>query len=454
LLVKLRSNPGLWECPIPNKAFLFSFLAITAFLFPFQALAGDEIETSGRLRLDENLFLHSQLSPVSQSQTNLTLEYERKSLLSENWRFLFEPRLHLSSVPHSVDTPIDGDFRDTSLEGKTHNLHIQVGSFIKQWEGTDGANPMDIATVKSYRDPINSESLGSWGVSLSGGEASLINWEAFYVPYQTTSRLPGENSPWLPRKTNLPLESDNEQLLIPPNPTYEVQDHDEINDALKNNFGARLQTHLDNWDFALAGFEGAAQIPILQPIIQGTLIQTNPKTVIQMDNPIRLRPVEYRRRTIAGSVVSTKDSWVFRLAARHDQPIGNDPLLPSWSDQIVGGIEKTVTIFDQSVIFSLLYSHELQSDSAEQGVIANPDPYQRALLLGTRWPVREDLILFAGVLKDTRNDSFMTRWNLQKKLGDHLSWEGNLDWNQGPADTLFGIWQDQSRATLSTVYQF
>lgn len=429
-------------------------LTITAFLLSLSTFASDETEISGRLRLDEILFLHPQLSPVSQSQTNLTFEFESKNLLSKNWRFLFEPRLHLSPVPHLADSAIDGDFRDTYLEGKAQNQHIQLGSFIKQWEGTDGANPMDIATMKSYRDPINSESLGSWGISFSGDNENLVSWEAFYVPYQTTSRLPGENSPWLPRKTDLPLGSDNEQLLISQNPTYQIQAHDEINDALKNNFGARLQMHLDNWDFALAGFEGAAQIPILQPIIQGTLIQTSPKTIVQMDNPIRIRPVEYRRRTIAGSVVSTKDSWVFRLAARHDQPLGNDPLLPSWSDQIVGGIEKTFTILDENVIFSLLYSHELQADSTDQGVIANPDPYQRALLFGMRWPWREDLILFAGVLKDTRNDSFITRWNLQKKLGDHLSLEGNVDWNQGSADTLFGIWQDQSRATFSTTYQF
>lgn len=406
------------------------------------------------MRLDEDLFLHSQQSPVSQSQTNLTLEFESKSLLSENWRLLFEPRLHLSSVPRLVDTSIDGDFRDTYLEHKNKDVHIQVGSFVKQWEGTDGVNPMDIATMKSYRDPLNSESLGSWGISFSGDNGSMINWEAFYVPDQTTSRLPGDNSPWLPRKTSLPLESENEQLLIPQNPTYDVQAHDKINDALKNNFGARLQMHLENWDFSLAGFEGAAQIPILQPIINGTLIQTSPKTIVQMNNPIQIRPVEYRRRTVAGSATATQDSWVFRLAARHDQPLGDDPLLPSWSDQIVGGIEKTITLFDQSVIFSLLYSHELQSTSAEQGVIANPDPYQRALLLGMRWPVRDDLILFAGVLKDTRNNSFLTRWNLHKKLSDHWALEGNVDWNQGSPDTLFGIWEDQSRASLSTVLQF
>jgi hypothetical protein len=204
----------------------------------------------------------------------------------------------------------------------------------------------------------------------------------------------------------------------------------------------------------VAGFEGASQTPILQPIIQGQLVQINPKLIIQMDNPIQIQAINYRRRTVAAAVTSTQESWVYRLAAKHDQPLGDNSLLPSWMDQIVGGIEKTVSLGGQNVIFSVLYSHETQSSAVQSGIIANPDPFWRSFLLGMRYPLKDDLVLFVGGVKSTLNSSFLARVNLHQNLSAHWGIEGNLDWNQGPADSLFGVWQDQSRLRLSTVYQF
>lgn len=415
----------------------------------------DEGESSGRLRLDEDLFLHSQKDPVEQTNSNLTFEYEYKKSLSENWRVLFEPRIHASSDPKIVNTNFDGDFRDSLVETKRGNVHLQAGSFIKEWEGTDGTNPMDIATMKSYKDPMNSESLGSWGISASGSNSSSsFNWEVFYVPSQTQPRLPGDNSPWLPRSTTLPLAADNEELLIPNNPEYQILSPKELNSAMENNYGGRLQFHGESWDLSLAGFEGASQTPILQPIIQGQLVQISPKTIVQMDNPIQIQTINYRRRTVAAAITSTHDSWVYRLAGKHEQPLGDSPLLPSWTDQVVGGVEKTVTLGGQNVIFSVLYSYETESSAIQPGIIPNPDPFWRSFLLGMRYPLRDDLVLFVGGVKSTLNSSFLARLNLHKNLGAHWGLEANLDWNQGPADSLFGVWQDQSRLRLSTVYQF
>ncbi|MGZ3723779.1 MAG: hypothetical protein ACXVA9_12640 [Bdellovibrionales bacterium] len=410
-------------------------------------------EFSGRIRGEEQYFIEKQYGSASQAESSVQVELEEKQALGETWKFRLEPRVRFSTLTHPVDVPTDGDFRDTFAEKNFGFMRVQAGSFIKAWEGTDGLNPMDIASVHSLRDPLNAESIGSVGLAAIANVSESVSVDALYVPWQTPVRLPGNNSPWWPQRTSLPLESGKMKLLVPDAPEYDVPHHDSLNNALKDNYGARVQVHYSSWDFSVGAFEGAAQIPIFQPIISGNAIQTSPKLIVQMNNPIVVQPIEYRRRTISTSVVKTEQSWIFRLAARYDKPMGDDSRLPGHSEQAVAGVEKTFSVSNQTMIALVQFAYERKADVA-QSVLNTPDPFERAILLGLRLPYSDDLLFFVSGLMDVKKSSSLARFNVQKKLGGHFSVDGTVEWIRGSEETLLGQWKTQSRAFLMGTYQF
>lgn len=420
-----------------------------ALLFCSSTAAAD---IAGRLRFEGQSFQQPPSPSLPQEEGSVEFELEAAHDWNEHWGFSFEPRLRLSSVSHEADTAWDGDFRDTSLNYKTDSWRLQLGSFMKIWEGTDGVNPMDIASMKNLRDPLSGDSLGSWGLALSGGQ-TVVTWDALYVPWQTLPRLPGDNSAWLPRHTDLPLEADNEQLLVPADPQYQILPHTQINQAWQNNFGGRLQFHGSAWDLSFAYFEGASQIPALRPYVSGDLVETAPLFIVQMTNPIQIQPVDYRRRTISAGFVYTKDSWVFRLATRHEQPLGDDPILPGWWDQSVAAVEKTFTMGEQTLIWSLIYSYENHSNQS-LSILASPDPFEDSIMSGLRWPINDYWLLSWMGLWDTKYGSQLERLTVQRKLGDHWSTEVSGDWYHGADDTLLGLWQEQSRGRVAGIFSF
>ena len=436
------------------------FLLLLTLEIPFSSAQAD---VAGRIRLEDMSYFKSQSPPVQQNEVSSTLELETKNNISENWRFRFEPKVRVTTADHTASVPVDGDFRDTQVEGKTGSLHVQVGSFIKNWEGTDGLNPMDIVTMKNLRDPLNSENLGSWGIAISGGEG-LFTWDLIYVPWQTESRLPGEKSAWLPRSTNLPLEKDNTIILLPKQPEYALMDRQNKGGALANNYGGRAQLHGESWDFSLGLFEGAAQIPALDPNVNldatlngGSYIKDG-KTYLQATSPIGIGAVDYRRRTVALGLVYSHESWIFRVAGRHDETTDDSikedlkHILPTWSEQSVAGVEKTITIGEQNVIFSLQGAYGNRPDSS--GAASAADLFQRAILYGVRWPWSDTLLISYAGFVDTRTQASLNHLSFQKKITDPSTVEFSVDRINGPDDTLLGIWADQSRASLAYIYQF
>ncbi len=426
------------------------FLFLILLLFELSSLA--QADFSGRAHLQFENYLGPQVSPIKSDQQNLTLEIESKHSFSENFQIRFEPQLKISIAEKLVDVSLDYNLRDSQIEANFSALHFQIGSFIKAWEGPDGYNPMDIATMKSYRNPFAPENLGSLGISLAGGE-SQVTWETQFIPWQTAPRLPGENSRWLPRKTSLPLSDGSTSVLAPENPEFQIATHQSLNEALRNNFGGRIQFHGKAWDLSLAAFVGAAQLPVSKVALKGDLIQIDPP-IIQLNNPIQLQPVDYRRRTLAlGIVSSAQETWIYRLAGRHDQPLGDDVVLPTWTEQFVGSMEKSLEIFQQMAVLSLGYSYG-RSPQLPSGPLTIQDPFQASLLYGARLPIGDNLLLVYSGLWEHRHNAAFNRLKAERKISEHFILDFSLDQIQGPANSLFGFWTNQSRASLGLLLQF
>ena len=437
-------------------------LSLSLGLIPGFAFA----ETGGSARFEARDFYEGQVGPVQHYEDLLTLNFDGKYNLYENARVVVGPQVKLTSSPGLNDAPghigkwslkdstfASANFRDTYFEQRVGEAHFQIGSMIKAWEGPDGYNPMDIATVKDFSDPLSPENLGSIGISASGG-IEKFSWDAVYIPRQSQVRLPGERSRWLPRHPNLSLGSEDGQLLLPAQPQYIEDRHQILNAALDNNFGARLQYHLTSWDFSGAYFEGAAQVPGLAPTISGDAIAVGPPILIQATNPIEIQAVEYRRRTLAfGIVASGVESWIFRLAGRYDIPVGSNAAVPHDTSQFVGSAEKTATLMGQTVIASLGYAFG-QKFETHSGDFTILDPFSSAWMFGMRWPFTETLTLQAYGLWSPAAQSVYYNIHLDKKITDHWTVDGGMQWMDGPGNSPMGIWADQDRASAAATYLF
>jgi len=438
-----------------RKIQLSSFIIVTllVILLPLVALA----ETAGSVRYEARDFFEGQVGPVQHGEDLLTVSINGKYNLFENARVLIGPELQLSSAPHLVEGALPmsavGQLRDTLLEFREDSVHFQVGSMIKAWEGPDGYNPMDIATVKNFRDPFSPENMGSFGLALSGGDGEFT-WDALYIPYQTEVVFPGERSRWLPRHVNLAFASQDARLLLPAQPQYSEGNHRELNSALRDNYGGRVQLHMSEWDFSAAYFEGAAQVPGIAPTINGEAVSVGPPIIVQATNPLMLQAVEYRRRTVAaGLVASGVEGWIFRLAGRYDMPFGFNAAVPQQTTQFVGAAEKTITVFGRTVISSLGYAfgQKFQTQSGDFTIL---DPFASAWMFGLRWPLTETLTFLAYGLWSPATRSEYGNLHLEKKLGDHWSVNGGVQWMNGLSNSPMGIWADQNRVSAAATYLF
>jgi hypothetical protein len=295
------------------------------------------------------------------------------------------------------------------------------------------------------------ENLGSFGVASSVGNDS-ISFEALYVPWQTPSRVPGEKSPWWPRSTILPVENNTSVLYLPQQPEYVLIDRVDADQSKNHNYGGRLQLHGKRWDVSTAYFEGAAQIPFLQPDLNVTIIATSPQFIAQASNPIGVRPIDYRRRTVAGAFVYSYDTWIFRAASRYDHTLTSNPIITGWSDQTVTGIEKSFNVWSQNMVLILQYAFGDREDTS--GVASSTELFRRAVLYGMRWPIRDGLVLSFGGFYDDKTFSNYHRLSAKQKLNGSSNIEVSGDRFEGPAQSLLGIWSHENRASFAYTYEF
>src|SRR5690606_2978657 len=110
---------------------------------------------------------------------------------------------------------------------------------------------------------------------------------------------------------------------------YQILEPEVLNQAVEQNGSMRVQYHLGNLDVALGAVEGLATPPLLIPIIDVSPIEVSPRTVYQLQSPVRIQPLLYRQRSIGGNLVWTLGDYIIRASASHTQPLGDDRRLPS-----------------------------------------------------------------------------------------------------------------------------
>ena len=434
------------------KSSVVASLIAAALLTPSLGLA--EGGTT-RFSLSELHFVHDLPPPVQEDELAFTLEHERRFELIEKedtrLGFEFHPYLYGTSVEGNRQRQVLLDPRSAYLELSFSQNWFRAGFMTFKWEGTDGLNPMEIATMKDWSDPLNSQTRASGAVAY-GRSGENYDLEVAYIPWQTRSLLPGEKSAWLPRQATFPLRTDEFELLLPQEVNYRYGEHQSLNDPRKHNATGRFQLRTSFGDMAVGYYEGLADTPAVVPTLNVVPVQVNPKQIFSLLNPVEVLPYDYRVRTVSGLYSKPLGPWILRLAARYDSPIGDDENIPSWSQNTVAGFERSFDLGPNTITAILQAAWVRVPESTS--LLSVRDVFNRTILLGLRYPVGENWVFVYSAMASTRDASYFTRLDGSYRLNDNWKLNGTLEAIDGPSESLLGVFGRNDRATIgiSAVY--
>ncbi len=378
-------------------------------------------------------------STVTQSEkAGLTLDLSLENKLSSQWKFKTDLFMRTDFVARDSTEFFQFMPQNFYLQKRNKNFTWRFGLQTLSIDGPDVVNPADILHAKNWIDPTAPQSFGSAGLSMNY-ESGDWNWEVSYVPRQTTPVLPGEHSPWLPRKNRLPIESEDTEVRIPDNVQYQYLGATELNNALNNNISLKLQQKSESLETQLIYYNGLAQSPFLLTGITGTLISVNPD-IIAVDSPVKLRPLYYRQHAIAGTFNMPFESWAIHGGFNWLSPQGNDDRIPDETSLMTLGMEKSVETSIGMITGVLDYIRQKKQDENQISFLRSI--FEEAVTLGARIPYGEETSLILGGLYDLKGQSSLYKFSLHHRLTNSWTFEGGAQFLQGPPDTLIGLYDN------------
>lgn len=345
------------------------------------------------------------------------------------------------------------DFSEAYLRYQQDTITLQVGSALYSWGVTDGYNPIDVVNSKQYFDPLQSRKMGALSASFSQNFETW-DYDVIFIPKNRGAILPGANSRWLPREVFIPETPDNDiVLLLPETLRYSFGTRENLNEALDNNLGLRLQ-----WrglvDLGLYYYDGVAAFPLVKPRVTGDIVQVSPKTVVAVNPDVFLETQNYRIRQGALSLVRSQWDILFKLAATYQQSIGDDPYLPGWMQENVLAIEKNFQFGTDGMVIAVLQKSYVSSERANDSNLSTTEIFRDSWMLGGRLSWGE---VWSGSLLgllETRHSSHYGELGLGRRFGD--AWLVNVSGRfiAGNPQNPLGVYEKNDSYSLSLSRSF
>lgn len=410
---------------------------IFIFALVFHSPARGEWKFSGSASSYINSLQIPSTTSAPSDKAGLYSELKLDNKINSAWRFKSDSIIRTDFVARDSVEFFQFIPRNLYFQKRGKSLIFRFGFQTLQIDGPDVVNPADIVHAKNWIDPSSPLTMSSAGLSMSQ-EIAEWNWELFYVPKQTPAVLPGEQSPWLPRKKRLPIESENTEIRIPDNVHYQYLAATELDNALDHNVTAKIQRKSENLETQFIYYNGLSHSPFLLTKVNGTLISVNPD-VILVDSPVRLKPLYYRHQAIAGTFVIPFESWAFRGGMNWLKPQGSDPRIPDETTLLVVGMEKSVETSLGLITVIADYVRQRRQDENQISFLRSIQ--EEAVTIGTRVPWGEETQFFAGGLYDLIGQSYLFKISANHRLSSSWSVEGGAQMITGTEDTLLGLYE-------------
>lgn len=351
------------------------------------------------------------------------------------------------------------DLQEGYLQWQKLPLTLQAGYNVQAWGDTDVFNPLDVVNARRYHDPFRSEKMGA-ATLLAKYQAESFFVEGLYIPWQRESKVPGTESRWLPRniyKSRTIEDTVGTAVLsLPENITYRYQQSLTMDDALKNNFGARLKFRFPGFDWTLAGFQGAATAPavnirsvrVLSTVAyDATTLRLN----VDPNTPITLRAIYYKTRMLGTSFVWVLGDFLLKGASAHTHVIStlSGSQLPKDSLENALGLERSFPVGEGTLTGILQGTYVNRQERLDSNSVSLARMFDRAAMAGLRWAPGERFTATASFLYDLRYEGHFEHLDLGYKLADGWNAKLGADFMSGRPETPIGTYGRNDRVTVS-----
>lgn len=373
---------------------------------------------------------------------------------TEALRFYAQPTLMWTPQSKSREERVFLEAGEFYFRYRGESFDVQMGNQILNWGVTDGYNPLDVVNARQYYDPTRPVKLAALGVSFSHS-SETSEQEFIYIPKNRETLLPGPQSRWLPREVYLPeTPGDPLVLLLPETVRYHYESRQSLDRALDHNVGLRLQWHLGFVDLGLTAFEGVAGVPLIQPLITGTVVQISPTIVLQVDPDVTLRTKNYRHRVAGFSWVSSQADFLLKYATKYSQSLGEDPLLPGWTHESVGAIEKNFSFGSEGLLIAVLQYSFINGENLRESNLSVNNIFRRAWMVGGHFTWGDLWTATAFGLYDSHHHSHLLQYTLARRLWDVWTLQGSAEFIAGAPETALGIYRANDNYRLSLKRSF
>ena len=338
---------------------------------------------------------------------------------------------------------------------------VQVGLNVFTWGDTDVFNPLDVVNPRRYFDPFRSEKIGTPAVVVKR-EFENFFVEGVYIPFQRKTRVPGENSRWLPRDVyrirsfDLGSGSAPARIVLPDDLRYYYEPTGEVDQALRNNFAVRAKFRLSGFDWTLAAYQGASATPDVRPlnVTAETTSLANGEYTINVDPDVSLQATYYPVRMTGTSFTWELGDFLVKGAAAYTAVLNRRYDLPArlWENAVA--LERTFSVGKGSLTALLQATIVERGDQLDTNSVSLIRMFERAGMGALRWAPNEDLTVTASYLRDTRYGGGVFLSDISYKVRDGWRLRASTVIMNGPQETPIGTYAANDRATISLAASF
>ncbi len=354
------------------------------------------------------------------------------------------------------------DLQEGYLQWQGMPWTVQLGYNVQTWGDTDVFNPLDVVNARRYFDPFRSEKMGA-PTALIKHEREKFFLEALWIPEQRETKVPGDQSRWLPRDLYRSRSLGDTlgvgapvNLQLPGSLTYRFQQHIETDRALKHNYGARLKFRFEGFDWTLAMFEGAATAPAVNIRSLRLLSTVTPGTTVlnlnvDPNTPITLRSIYYRQRMAGSSFVWVLGNFLVKGASAHTAVISrlSGSQLPRDYWENILGFERTFSVGAGSLTALVQGTYVKRTEKEDSNSISLSRMFDQAAMAGFRWAPGERFTATASFLYDIKYGGHFEHLDIDYKIADGWSAKLGGDLMSGRSETPIGTYDRNDRVTLS-----
>lgn len=450
------------------RLFCVAFGAACIVAIPEFAFAKFEYRISPLLRANYLNYM-GDIAGTENSRFSLRAELNSVFRWNRNIKLVLQPIAEFDPTAKEAPTGVTNaennserwylDLREGYLQFRPRPFTIHLGNQVFTWGVTDGFSPVDVINPRRYVSPLQADKIGTPAATIkwNGGDFSM---ELVYIPVQRESILPGEDSRWLPRNFyNTQRSIPGVILQLPSNVRYFYLAEEELDDALKNNFAARIRGQLSSFDFSLMFFQGFSASPAINLRLAGgvaSLGTNGGPVVIAVDQNVSLVPVYYKRRVIGGTIVYTLGEFIFRLesAATTEISDNNQKALPGDYHEHVLSVEHDFPVGDNVITAILQGTYSKYETDAENGTASLGRIFEGAIIAGLRYAPTETTSFIGSFIYDTKRKDNVLGLNAEHKFFDNLTTSLAVTFIDGDDLSPLGTYEKNDLLSLTVRYDF